>query len=73
MKLDMNKRIQIRMTKKQMIMEMIEGLKYVSNEQVIKNCCKSTKARIEEVYNYYLNSNKTKEDKVFCIKLLIVW
>ena len=62
------------MTKLEMIKEMIDGVKYAGgNERVIKNRCKAPKKRIEEVYNYYLNSNKTEEDKAFCINLLVVW
>lgn len=59
------------MTTKEMVMEMIEGLKFSNNEKVIENCCKASKERIELVYNYYLKSNKTKEDKLFCISLLV--
>ena len=62
------------MTKLEMIVEMIDGVKYAGgNERVIKNRCKATKKRIEEVYDYYLKTNKTEEDKVFCINLLVVW
>ena len=62
------------MTKREMIVEMISGVKYAGgNERVIENRCKAPKKRIEEVYDYYLKSNKTEEDKVFCINLLVVW
>lgn len=62
------------MTKKEMILEMIEGVKFGGgNERVIENRCKARKQRIEEVYNYYLKSNKTIKDKVFCLNLLVVW
>ena len=62
------------MTKLQMVKEMINGVKYAGgNERVIKNRCKAPKTKIEEVYNYYLKSNKMEEDKVFCINLLVVW
>ena len=61
------------MTKEQMVKEMIQGLKFCNNERVIANRCKNKKSKIEEVYNYYLNTNKTKEDKLFCINLLVVW
>ena len=61
------------MTKKEMIMEIIEGTNFLNKEKVIENRCKASKERIEKVYNYYLKSNKTKEDKVFCINLLVVF
>ena len=62
------------MTKQEMVKEMINGVNYVGgNERVIQNRCKALKKRIEEVYNYYLETNKTKEDKVFCINLLVVF
>lgn len=62
------------MTKKDMILEMIDGLKFGSLEQVINNCMKCTKSRIEEVYTYFVqNFNNTPEDinlRRFCIALL---
>lgn len=62
------------MTKREMIMEMVEGLNFAGgNEKVIKNRCKNTKAKIESVYNKYLTTNKTKEDKIICLTLLVVW
>lgn len=59
------------MTKRQMIQEMIVGLKFIDNEKVIENRCKNTLKRIKEVYSYYQRTNKTRADKKFCIKLLI--
>lgn len=61
------------MTKRQMIEEMIKGVNYDNNNRVIENRIKAKKSRIEEVYNYYQKTNKTKKDKVFCINLLINW
>ena len=59
------------MTKREMVKEMIEGLNFRNNEMVIENRCKSTKKRIEEVYNYYQKTSKTINDKNFCINLLV--
>lgn len=61
------------MTKTEMIKEMIEGVEFDNNERVIKNRIQSPKKIIEIVYNCYLNSNKTKEDKIFYINLLVKW
>lgn len=59
------------MTKKEMIEEMIEGLRFRNNTEIIKNRLKNNKKRIEGVYDYFLKSKKEKEDKLFCIRLLI--
>ena len=61
------------MTKREMVLEIINGVNYSNVERVIENRCKNKKEKIEDVYSYYLNSSKTKEDKVFCSNLLIVW
>ena len=62
------------MTKIEMVEEMIDGLNYSGgNKRVIENRCKCTKSRIEEVYNQYLKSKKTKEDKTFFINLLVLF
>lgn len=57
------------MTKKEMIQEMGEGLKGID----IENRMKNKKARVEEVYNWYKRSKKTKKDKEFCLNILTVW
>ncbi len=57
------------MTKREMIEEMSTGLKGVD----INNRIKNTKPRITEVYAWYIKSNKTLEDKKFCMTLLTVW
>lgn len=56
------------MTKKEMIQEMSEGLRIDTNNRM-----KNSKERIAEVYNWYLNSKKTLNDKKFCMSLLTVW
>lgn len=61
------------MTKREMVEEMIEGLKFSNNEKIIENRCKQSYKRVKEMYEYYLKSEKTDEDKLFCINLLIKW
>ena len=62
------------MTKKEMILEMIDGLKFASVDRVVENCMKATNSRIDEVYTYFVqNFNNTPEDinlRRFCIALL---
>ena len=62
------------MTKKEMILEMIDGLKFASVDRVVENCMKATKSRIDEDYTYFIqNFNNTPEDinlRRFCIALL---
>lgn len=58
------------MTKVEMVQEIIKGLNYPNNNKVIENITYSKKCKIELVYNYYLKSNRTKDDKIFCINLL---
>lgn len=60
------------MTKRDMILEIIKGINYTNRKQVLENRCKNTKTKIEEVYNHYLKSNKTLQDKIFCSNLLVV-
>ena len=57
------------MTKKEMIQEMSVGLRGVD----INNRMRNTKARVTEVYNWYLNSKQTVNDRKFCMTLLTVW
>lgn len=57
------------MTKKEMIEEMAEGLKGVD----IENRMKNKKARVVEVYEWYLKSEQTKKEKEFCLNVLTVW
>ncbi len=57
------------MTKKEMIQEMSVGLRGVD----INNRLRNTKARVTEVYNWYLNSKQTVNDRKFCMTLLTVW
>lgn len=52
-----------------MIEEIAEGIKGVD----IENRMKNKKERIEEVYNWYMNSKKEKRDKEFCLNILVVW
>lgn len=61
------------MTKKEMIQEMMEGLQYTNNQKVLENRCKSKLSRVKDVYEYFQNTNKTKEDRLFCINLLVTW
>ena len=58
------------MTKREIIQEIIEGVNYPNNTRVIDRCIKSDKSWIECVYEYYQHSNKTIEDKLFCINIL---
>lgn len=59
------------MTKREMIIEMIDGLYYSGgNKRVIDNRCKARKERVTEVYNFYQKTEKTQSDKAFCINLL---
>jgi len=57
------------MTKKEMIDEMARGLKGVDKENRMKN----SKARVNEVYSWYLKSEKKAKDKAFCLAVLTVW
>lgn len=52
------------MTKKEMIMEMLpKGWKIGKRE-------KASMDRAEEVYKYYLKTDKTEKDKAFCSSVL---
>lgn len=57
------------MTKKEMLLEITDGLCGVDIDSRMKN----SRDKIEEVYNYYLKTNKTDVDKKFCIALLTAW
>lgn len=62
------------MTKKDMILEMINGLKFTSIDSVVENCMKATKSRISLVYDYFLQNLNNESDNLnlrrFCIALL---
>ena len=64
----------MKLTKRQMIEEMIDGLKFINTEEVIKNRLKNKLGRIKQVYKYYKeNTKQTQEDKLYCIDILVVW
>lgn len=61
------------MTTKEMIEEIIEGLKIPNKKEFVSKRVKNKKRIIEMTYDYYLKSNKTIEDKLYCIKLLCTY
>lgn len=56
------------MTKKEMLEEMLPQKGFD-----IENRMKNSKARIEEVYSFYQQTDKTEKDKAFCMNVLTVW
>lgn len=72
--LESMERTLMKLTKRQMIEEMIDGLKFINTEEVIKNRLKNKLGRIKQVYKYYKeNTKQTQEDKLYCIDILVVW
>jgi len=56
------------MTKKEMVQEMLEGLRLPSfNLSVDIRVRQNTKARIEKVYNWFQTTEKTHQDRMWCL------
>lgn len=60
------------MTKKEMLDIICENLKHLNNDACKKWVAQRNKReRIQEIYDFYINSPRTHEDGYFCYKLLV--
>lgn len=64
------------MTKREMVAEIFENLrvnKHWDIERRINEAAqKNRKERVEEFYNYFLNTPRKIEDSIFCYQLMIM-